>query len=332
MIKIYKKQYKYYKEKLATLQASINIKELKPCKGALRSWQLELLDYSKKLFKLFDEWELNYFAIAGTLLGAYRHKGFIPWDDDIDIGMLRPDYEKLKKCLTKHGIEIKINNITQDNKYFIVNKYINKYKNKLLYINCPGVLQIFQGNSIKHCMALDVFNYDYIKDDITLDELKDYINQIKKTYLATKNFRLYIDFMYKELEKSSIIVKKSNTLYTAIDNDDTFSFPCRGIYYIDDVFPLKKISFEDIQLNVPNNIEKFLYLNYGEDYMNIPSSITLNNHVLYRKHYRDNLFSQQKNIINKFLYTRFRYLFKYKYYKKLITKNKKIIKFFEQIS
>ncbi|MBO4311210.1 MAG: LicD family protein, partial [Lachnospiraceae bacterium] len=61
-----------------------------------RAWaaQLEVLDI---LDKLFRENDLKYFIAYGTLIGAVRHKGFIPWDDDMDIWMPRKDYEKLRE-------------------------------------------------------------------------------------------------------------------------------------------------------------------------------------------------------------------------------------------
>ena len=61
--------------------------------------QLELL---KKIAKICDEQSLTYFLCWGTLIGAIRHNGFIPWDDDVDIVMLRPDYEKLIAYFKDH--------------------------------------------------------------------------------------------------------------------------------------------------------------------------------------------------------------------------------------
>lgn len=66
----------------------------------LKSIQLEVMDY-------FHSWcvehQITYYITAGTLIGALRHKGFIPWDDDIDLVMLRPDYEKLLTKFSNDG-------------------------------------------------------------------------------------------------------------------------------------------------------------------------------------------------------------------------------------
>ena len=69
--------------------------------ATLKKVQQTELGILKDFIKVCDENNLTWFGDAGSGIGALRHKGFIPWDDDIDIGMLRDDYEKVLKILTR---------------------------------------------------------------------------------------------------------------------------------------------------------------------------------------------------------------------------------------
>lgn len=79
--------------------------------------ELEILE---EVIRVCNENNINYFLEAGTLLGAMRHSGFIPWDDDIDIGMLRSDYDKF--------MEIAPNKLTNG---FTLQHFSNDKKTKL---------------------------------------------------------------------------------------------------------------------------------------------------------------------------------------------------------
>ena len=61
----------------------------------LRKVQLTQLEIAKEIRRVCEENDIPYFLTCGTLLGAVRHQGFIPWDDDLDVALLRPDYERL---------------------------------------------------------------------------------------------------------------------------------------------------------------------------------------------------------------------------------------------
>ena len=65
-------------------------------------WQVEM-ELLAELDGICRRHGLRYFVDYGTLLGAVRHRGFIPWDDDIDVVMMRPDYERLKLVI---GIDL----------------------------------------------------------------------------------------------------------------------------------------------------------------------------------------------------------------------------------
>ena len=80
-----------------------NADELKarfnPEGSLLRRQQLVMLDMVNELDRICRKYDIPYFLYGGTLLGAIRHNGFIPWDDDLDVGLMRKDYQRLMKVL-----------------------------------------------------------------------------------------------------------------------------------------------------------------------------------------------------------------------------------------
>ena len=70
---------------------------------SLRELQMMQLATMKEIHAFCATHQINYYIIGGTLLGAIRHKGFIPWDDDIDIAMMRKDYDRFVELFAKEG-------------------------------------------------------------------------------------------------------------------------------------------------------------------------------------------------------------------------------------
>ena len=109
-----------------------------PTVTELRLMQLIILTALNELIRLSKILDLNFYSIAGTLLGAFRHKGFIPWDSDLDVAMMREDYEVFIKEANKHINDKFIvqsdfndkNNRTCFARIRVKNTLINEKKNK----------------------------------------------------------------------------------------------------------------------------------------------------------------------------------------------------------
>lgn len=146
-------------------------------------WAIEL-DLLAEFRRVCDKYGLRFAAEAGTLLGAVRHKGYIPWDDDIDLIMLRDDYDKLCEVAPR---EFKHPYFWEDFHTAPTFPYGNA---KLLNLDTTG----YENPHIKHHgIFIDIFPYDNMIDDRTLlkqqeSELLSLFKQIQRISFCNKAY------------------------------------------------------------------------------------------------------------------------------------------------
>ncbi len=131
-----------------------------------RAWAAEM-EILEAVMDICDRNGLQYFADGGTLLGAVRHQGFIPWDDDIDLGMKREDYMKLVQILPRElppGMAMAgMYAETERMRRLSFHSYI-KVVSDVQYWDFQGYMKRFHGFPYPK-LAIDVFPFDYIPRD-----------------------------------------------------------------------------------------------------------------------------------------------------------------------
>ena len=247
-------------------------------RGALKNMQdacSELLIFIDKICKKHN---IDYWITAGNLLGYARHDGYIPWDDDMDIAMMREDYDKFLSIIHE---EVKNNNL--DNNIEITQFRINS--NNIVV----GFIQLFYKidiNSNGILAGLDVFPHDYIKTD-NCHSVSDVKKEITPTFVEVcKNFvnnvyenKLDKEFLYEEYFKK-LHITNSEEDYVLSGMDGYFR-KIAIVYRREDIFPLKKVNFNSIETFAPNNIPQYLKDHFGENYMKIPKNVRFHDCRLY---------------------------------------------------
>lgn len=250
--------YYYYKKN------KMDITKLPPAEGQVRDIQLANLILLKEMDYVCNQAGLKYWIDFGTLLGAVRHKGFIPWDDDVDTGMLREDHSKIIEAFEKYSRnpDIFAGLVRDKNDNFIV---------KVQHKKCPHLF-------------VDIFPYDYYgailslkeqrKKTIEIKELRKKIQVQLKSKDNKEALRL-IDKKRKDVIQRAKLVENSDLIW-GIDFNHHWK---NWFSSYDTIFPLKEIEFEDCKFPCINKIDAFLTGVYG-DYMAYPKKFGVG-HTMY---------------------------------------------------
>ena len=262
------------------LHSTLIATELKPASGELREFQLKTFDFCKGIIAKLEELNLPYFPIGGTLIGVLRHQGFVPWDDDFDIGMMRSDYDSFLDFCKKNYIQIPSGEVSfnLENREYVWNKYMKKYPNKHIFLQTPHHTQIIFGTDINNFVNIDIFPHDYYDESLSLEEYNIYINEIKEKKEIISNFQKVLDFYEKERKINPIFVEKSNKIYYGLDNIDNYILKHRGFFSVDMIFPLRRMKFEDGEIWVQNKPLEYAELQY-RNCMSMPSDIIISPHI-----------------------------------------------------
>lgn len=255
-----------------TIPKGISIKEM----------QNILIDDLKVFHDFCEQYQIHYCLAYGTLLGAIRHQGCIPWDDDIDVMMPRRDYLKFLSLAPKYFNKNYFIQTPESDSHYNLLHIPLKIRNKRTTLIEEPHKKYHQGSFI------DIFPFDYIGDDekvfsalkkkcALISSLKMRISRHELSGIK-RYIRIALQLGFKLIPAKTIYRWEMNQIQKVVDNDHASNRELMaGIELItherikeEDLFPLELHTFGAYQFYIPHNYKSILSDLYG-DYMSLPS-------------------------------------------------------------
>ena len=235
--------------------------------------ELEVMDYIHKICKREG---INYSLAYGSLLGAVRHKGFIPWDDDIDISLKRDQYDKLYKAILEDNDSVyKVVSWKNDSRYPY--PFYRVYDSRTVYENN------YINNDIELGICVDVFPFDSYKDvNKEMSKLDTYrrlsvytLYGIRNKNAGIKNIVRYVLLLIFRLTRVKNWNKKINDCAKGAKENEYIDYLMESKHTDTKIKnnalnEVMEYEFEDRKYNIPREYDHILTSIYGSDYMEIP--------------------------------------------------------------
>lgn len=222
---------------------------------------------------------ITYWLNGGSALGAVRHKGFIPWDDDADIAMMRSDFNRFIEVMKEECPEQYVFQcFATDDRYNVLIPGM-KIRMKGTYLKEVNTLLSNRCTGYDGCdgIFVDVFVYDYVSPNKLKDLPPRILNQILMVPEVIADNVLHVNpiGIKKLIMKNTTAYGKRNEKkhsdYVGFDLTWVWKNPMKPfIFRYEDIFPVQYVPFEDTKLPIAHHPHEFLTTGIGKDYMTLP--------------------------------------------------------------
>ncbi len=236
----------------------------------LRQIQIGILD---EVHRFCESHNLRYFLSSGTLIGAVRHKGYIPWDDDIDIYMPRKDYEEFLATYHDQTGRFKSINPYQESNYYYTFAKVVDLRTKMIETETEGY---------EIGVYMDIFPVDYVTDDLQerkrVFKLKKLLYKIRRckisnanplrsrlAYWCYKSLPVSAHYVFRLIQRLIVLGKPTRTVCNMTEAGPKI----KGCFPAEDIASSVDIEFEGKLYKTMVGYKDYLERTYG-DYMTLP--------------------------------------------------------------
>lgn len=248
-----------------------------PDGSPLRRQQERMLELLCEIDRICKKHGIRYWLSSGTLIGAVRHGGFIPWDDDLDIEMMREDYDRLMDILpTELPSTMALQNHRTDHTYFFFYAKVRDRRSLLSEGNNYDRMWKEQG------IYIDIFPLEY--QPISIHKISEKTaGHMYKIWRTCTDDNLGIRKVMRLFHFNRRFVFPLLRLLCSISGTDVITsgmgIPYHNPRFAKDIFPLATLKFEGREFPVPHNYDHMLRLMYG-DYMQLPPEERITTHCV----------------------------------------------------